>query len=94
MVKEKKIKEKLIAVKVDEAFLEELDAYASKLNMSRSQLMRNLMNSGMEDLKVLHHTGALMLITKGADIFKVFRDALRDKNYRIEDNDKLVIDLK
>lgn len=45
----------LICTRVDKKFLEEIEYYADKIGLSRSQLMRNLMKSGLDDLKVFIH---------------------------------------
>ncbi len=86
----KEIKGQLVCTKVEQEFLDELDFYAKKLGLTRSQLMRNIMRSGLDDLKVLYSTGALALISKGIDLFTLVKESLRLKKYRVEKNEVII----
>jgi metal-responsive CopG/Arc/MetJ family transcriptional regulator len=92
MNQEKKTFETAITVKVNEDFIQELDKFATKMKLTRSQLVRNLLTSGLQDLKVMKSTGLLTMALKGYDVFDLIRQSLQDKKYRIED-EQLIIDL-
>ena len=93
--KSNKEKDKIIAItsKVDKIQLKELDKYAKKLRITRSQMIRNCLDDGIEDLKLLERTGLLGLAIKGVDTLALIKTALHKDKYEFKDNGKLVIDL-
>jgi len=82
----------VLSLKISEDLMNELDAYAKKMKLNRSQLVRNLLTTGLQDLKFMKSTGLLTMALKGYDVFDLIRKSLQDKKYRIED-EQLIIDL-
>jgi archaeosine-15-forming tRNA-guanine transglycosylase len=82
----------VLSLKISEDLMNELDSFAKKMKLTRSQLVRNLLTSGLQDLKIMKGTGFLTLALKGYDVFDVIRQSLQNKKYRIED-ERLIIDL-
>jgi hypothetical protein len=58
----------LVNVKLDKSAIEQLDQYAKKLKISRQQLMENLIDTGLEDMKILNASGMLMFGTAVRDL--------------------------
>ncbi len=70
----------------------EIDKYAEKYNLTRSQLMGNLVESGLDDMKMLDKFGVIPLIYQGSNILKAFKEKLfRGK---VSMNDKGDIQIK
>lgn len=67
-----------VSFQVDESVLVLIDKYAKTLGLSRSQLIRNLVATGLVDAKVLKVTGIL-------DVVGLIR-GLEDKDCEIEDD--------
>lgn len=51
-----------ITIHVSPGFTEKLDKLSEKLNMSRSNLVRNLLESAYEDAVILEKVGALQAV--------------------------------
>lgn len=90
--KNTKIKEKVITLKIKESELNRIDAYATKLRINRSQLLRNLIDTSLEDLDLMNSTGLLTMAIKGIDLLDIIKKALSKKNYRVEKDNRLIID--
>lgn len=56
--------------------VEEIDKYAEKYNLTRSQLMANLMETGLDELRVLDKIGIVPIVYKGSNIMKIFKEKL------------------
>jgi len=56
------------------SIVEEIDKYADKYNLTRSQLMANLVESGLEDMRMLNKAGVIPLIYQWSDIIKIFKE--------------------
>lgn len=93
MGKKKEIKEKMVSVKLEISVVEEIDRYADKYHLNRSQLLRNMIYTGLDDMKLLEKAGLLMLIVKGHDLLSIVKKAIIKKKFKVEENDKLIIDL-
>ena len=52
-----------------------LDAYAKKIGISRNQLMENLIESGLEDLKLMEKTGLLLIGVGINDLIQKLRNS-------------------
>jgi hypothetical protein len=56
--------------------VDEIDKFADKYNLTRSQLMANMMEAGLDELRSLDKMGILPIIYHGSNIMKKFKDAL------------------
>lgn len=83
---------KTITFRIEDDQLELIDKYCKKMKINRSQLIRNLINAGLDDLKLMEKTGLLALAMKGRDLLDIVRTSIDDDRYEVKD-DKLVIDL-
>ena len=54
----------------------EIDAFAEKYNLTRSQLMANLMEAGLDEMRTLDKIGIVPLVYQGSNIMKKFKEAL------------------
>lgn len=72
-----------ITIHVNPGFTEKLDKLADKLNLTRSQLVRNLLESGYEDALILEKIGiipAIQLFRKLKDFKKeLIKEATKEK---------------
>jgi metal-responsive CopG/Arc/MetJ family transcriptional regulator len=74
MARPKKIDpKKQFTVMLKPSVVDEIDRIAKKLDLSRSQLMANLIQSGLDDAKVLEKMGMLDLIRMGSKIASKLR---------------------
>jgi len=71
----KKAKEQF-TVQLEPEFVTKLDKMAAKLNLSRSQLMRNLLESAYEDCVLLEKIGLLAAFKFGQKIIKQIREGI------------------
>jgi len=92
MKKKIKMKEKALAVKINESEVDRLDYWADKAGINRSQLVRNLIGMGLDDLDLLDSIGFVTLALKGVDLLESVKSSFRKKNYKLKDG-KLIIDL-
>ncbi len=60
-------------VQLDPEFVKKIDRMAEKLGLSRSQLMRNLMESAYEDFLILEKIGLLTAFKFGEKIIRNFK---------------------
>lgn len=67
-----------ITVHVSPGFTEKLDNLAKKLNLSRSQLVRNLLESGYEDAKILATLGVIPAVQMFRDLIQRKKDLTKD----------------
>lgn len=89
----KDIKGTSITVKIDEEMLKEIDLFAKKMKLNRSQIVRNLISAGLDDLRLMSNTGMLSMAIKGYDLLEIVKDSLSKKKFIVQDDDKLIIDL-
>ena len=82
-----------LSVKINASKLNEIDLYAKKMNLSRAHLVRNLIDAGLDDLRVMNNTGILSLAVRGIDLLEIIKSALSEKRFVIQDENKLIIDL-
>ena len=92
----KKIQEKKtiqITVKVDIKKVHKIDAWGEKMKLNRAQMVRNLLDSGLDDLELMNTGHILTMALKGYDLLGSIKNSLSKKNFIVDDNNKLVIDL-
>lgn len=83
---------KVISFRIEKADLDLIDKYAAKMRMPRSQLIRNLIHSSLDDVKLMEKTGILSLAAKGRDLLDMVRSSLHEDRYEVSE-DKLIIEL-
>ncbi len=86
-------KEIQLSVKIDASKLSEIDLYSKKMKLTRAHLVRNLIDAGLDDLRVMNQTGILSLAVRGVDLLEIIKSALSEKRYVLNDENKLIIDL-
>jgi hypothetical protein len=59
--------------------VQEIDRLARKLDLSRSQLMSNLIQMGLDDARALEKSGALWVVTAGKKAYQFFKEQLTEK---------------
>ena len=62
----------------------EIDRLADKLDLSRSQLMANLVEAGLDDAKTLDKLRAYDLIKTGGKIFSEIRHGLLSGKFKVK----------
>jgi hypothetical protein len=80
----KENKEKIFTVKVEKSKIKEIDKFAKKMNMNRSQLIRNLVDTGIDDLKIMNSTGLLTLSLRGVDGLKRVKELFLEKKFKVD----------
>ena len=71
------------------SLVEEVDKLASKLGLTRSQFMGNLIESGFEDAKILDKLGAFDLIMAGGKVARKIRHGLLGGKLVVKDDGEL-----
>ena len=82
-----------MTIKINTSKFNEIDLYSKKMNLSRAHLVRNLIDAGLDDLRVMNNTGILSLAVRGIDLLEIIKSALSEKRFVIQDENKLIIDL-
>ena len=59
--------------------VQEIDRLARKLDLSRSQLMSNLIQMGLDDARTLEKSGALWVVTAGKKAYQFFKEQVKGK---------------
>lgn len=82
--KDKEEKKTQITLNIKDNTLEEVDALAKKLNLSRSQLIVNLMESGLDDAKLLDGFGLFDVFMSGGKLAKSIKEKFYKGEARLE----------
>ena len=69
--------------------VEEIDKLASKMEMTRSHLMGNLIESGLDDARILDRLGAFDLIKTGGKFARKIRHGLLSGKLIVKDDGEL-----
>lgn len=88
----KKLNHKTITFRIEADQLDEIIKYSEKMRLNRSQLIRNLIKTGLDDVRIMDKTGVLALAVKGRDLLEMVRTSIGEDRYELKD-DKLIIDL-
>ncbi len=56
--------------------VDEIDKYADKYNLTRSQLMANFVDSGLDEMRMLDKIGIVPLVYQGSNLMKKFKEKL------------------
>lgn len=83
---------RVITVKVTPTELKKIDRYAKKIKINRSQMVRNFVEVGMDDLDLMNSTGLLTMALKGVDLLESIKNSLENNKYQVEDG-KITIEL-
>jgi hypothetical protein len=75
----KKEVRKNTAFMAEPSLIQELDYYADLMGLSRSQLIRNIIDASVEEFKVLEKTGILKSVVTVRDLFTLGERAERRK---------------
>ena len=70
--------ERSVPVTLDESFIAILDDLATQADLSRAQLMRNLVRVGVEGLEAMDKVGVLKLITIIRELPRYFKSVCKD----------------
>lgn len=82
----------VITVKIKTEEIKILDKYAKKMKITRSQLVRNMIETGLDDLQLMNSTGLLTMALKGIDLLGMIRNSIQHDKYQVEDG-KVTIEL-
>ncbi len=80
MKRNKKEVRKNYAFYCEPSKINKVDYYAAKMGMTRSLMIRNMIDTSLDDLKVFEKTGALMAIKKSQNFISVLKNPLSEKN--------------
>ncbi len=69
-------KQEQITIHVNPGFTEKLDKMAEKLNVSRSTLVRNLLESAYEDIIILEEIGLIAAFKFGQKLIKSIKEGI------------------
>ena len=78
-------------VQLEPEFVAKLDTLADKLGVSRSQLMRNLMESGYEDTVMLEKIGLLAAFKFGQKLISKIREDIATGRITLDEKEGLKI---
>lgn len=79
------------SVMLKPSMVEELDKYADKYSLTRSQLMANLIEGGLDDLRTLDKWGITSTLFHGVNIFKKLREAIFSGKVSIDEKGDITI---
>lgn len=68
-MKKKKEKKKNCAFMIEPSLVDAFDYYADLMGLSRSQLIRNVMEASVEEFRILEKTGILKSVVNVRDLF-------------------------
>lgn len=78
------VKDKVVTIKLESNILNQVDTYAKKMKLNRSQLLRNFIDIGLDEVKLTNIIGLSNLSTKGYDLLANVKDSLAKKRFSIE----------
>jgi hypothetical protein len=71
--------------------VDEIDKFAEKYDLTRSQLMANLMEVGLDELRALNKLGIVQTVFMGTNIMKKFKEALFNGKVSVDDQGNIEI---
>ncbi len=78
-------------VQLDPQFVEKLDKLAAKIGVSRSNLMRNLLQSGYEDALMLDQIGLIAAFKFGQKMIKKIKEGIASGRITYDEDGELKI---
>jgi predicted DNA-binding protein len=82
---------KQYTVQLEDEFVDKLDKMADKLGVSRSQLMRNLMESGYDDVVMLDKIGMIAAFKFGQKLISKIREGIASGKITLDEKEGLKI---
>jgi predicted DNA-binding protein len=82
---------KQYTVQLEDEFVEKLDKMADKLGVSRSQLMRNLMENGYDDVVMLDKIGMIAAFKFGQKLISKIREGIASGKITLDEKEGLKI---
>ena len=79
------------SVMLKPSVVDEIDIYADKYNLTRSQLMANIMEEGLDELRTLDKMGILYLVYHGSNLMTKFKEALFNGQVSLNDKGDIII---
>jgi hypothetical protein len=79
------------SVMLKPSVVDEIDTFAEKYNLTRSQLMANLMETGLDELRALDRIGIVPIVFQGTQIMKKFKEALFNGKVYIDEKGDIEI---
>jgi len=83
---------KQYTVQLDPEFVKKIDRMAEKLNLSRSQLMRNLMENAYEDAAIMEKFGLFNAFNLGQKVIKKIKEGIASGRIRLAKDGDVIID--
>ena len=83
---------KQYTVQFDPEFIEKIDKMAEKLGLSRSQMIRNLTESGYEDAVMLDRFGLFSAFHLGQKVMKKVKEGIASGSIRVTKEGDLKIE--
>ena len=75
-------------VQLEDDVIERIDKLSEKLDLNRSQILRNFILMGLEDAEILNKTGVLTVLKIGKQIRKKFIEDIVGGNLALDKNGK------
>jgi predicted DNA-binding protein len=82
---------KQYTVQLEDEFVDKLDKMADKLGVSRSQLMRNLMENGYDDVVMLDKIGMIAAFKFGQKLISKIREGIASGKITLDEKEGLKI---
>jgi metal-responsive CopG/Arc/MetJ family transcriptional regulator len=79
------------SVMLKPSVVDEIDTFAEKYNLTRSQLMANLMETGLDELRALDRIGIVPMVYHGTNILKKFKEALFNGKVSLDEKGEIEI---
>jgi metal-responsive CopG/Arc/MetJ family transcriptional regulator len=71
--------------------VDEIDKFADKYNLTRSQLMANLMETGLDEMRTLDKIGIVPLVYQGSNLMKKFKEKLFNGKVSVDEKGDIKI---
>lgn len=81
----KREKKTRVTIQIEKELIDKIDILADKYNLTRSQLMRNMIQMGYDDAQLLETVGILPVVHFGINIIDRFKKALKEGSVEIRD---------
>jgi len=82
---------KQYSVQLESDIIEKIDYYAKEYDLTRSQMMRNLIISGLDDATILHKAGVLKVVKFADKVVNTIKVLVRNEKIYVGKDGKLKI---
>ncbi len=82
---------KQYSIQLEPEVIEKIDYYAKEYNLTRSQLMRNIIIAGLDDFNILHKAGIMKAIQFADKVVTTIKNLINGEKIYIGENGKLKI---